>query len=1260
MKRGLKNVLAWFLTVVLLVLCVDSQVTAYSEHLSGQTDITEAKEIENNISQSACLEVSNAAGCFVQFSLLDQWEDGYIAEVIITNESSESIQNWCLDMTWAGSVVDIWNAAIDEKTETGYKVKNAGWNQDINVGEKVSFGFRGQGNFSNFPVRYLLLGNIDQVDQESYSVAYRINGQWDDGYTAEIAVSNRLSNSNVEDWIIEFDFYGEIYDIWNASIIKHENNHYVIQNKGYNANILPGQTILFGFNAEGDKSEPKNIVLYDVNQIDTVEECILQINKSDFERTEIPNEVKSTNREIVLRGTLSGTESVDEFWLEINEKDGFKRYTIPVATEWTTQVIELTEGRNTIEVLAREKSGAIIKDDIVLLWQHDDIPQTELDRNDDDEDGLPNYYEEYLGTRKDLPDSDGDELSDYEEVFFTLTNPMDPDSDDDGTGDAQDDEDGDGLSNYDEILLSTNPQNKDTDEDGLQDEDELRIHNTIPTNNDSDGDEIQDGLEITLGSDPNGYDAHIRVIAVSQDEDIVRVSVEAELTGGQADSLSVHKDDSYYIPEDAKEYVGGAYDFSVRGDISEATIRFEFPEELLNDPEFDPVICYFNQETQELEAIETTVINNVAIAKVKHFSTYLLFFSKFMFNGWYYEKQVWRDADQFWGQAETEVVLVIEDSLSMGNRDPLYKRLQYAKDLIDKMPDGCKMGIVRCADIAESFTEELTNDKELLKSFLTSEYFKSEGATGYSKGSRLAYSMLDTDDHDKEKHMVFFIDDGIMEKDVSQVNAIQLWEHNVKKSTVSFAYYNIWNNNGSYSDDDIRKETNYLLKVYGDYLSETKNPDSPNDLINWVYEQVYYRVDDKTDTDEDGLADFYERNIVAYGNKSIHLDENDKDTDDDGIFDGDEVTGCSYELNEDKTKVRILAHFVCNPCDQDTDHDGLWDEDELYVWGTAAKRQDTDYDGLRDGFEVELGYDPLEEDADHDGRLDKQEMAEGTSPYVYDMTWDEYLLAFLNGALKGDFIKDPQDFPTMAGQIVGSFLPLIDIRDVAANTYYGRPLMTGLSMMGLVPVFGDIAGSSGKCVKFIAKNAEHPSLIIELVEFLEKNFPDLAKQVSKSDEFDAAIMKLAKSDLTRMTDVERKGLAKLLKKAGYADNAIKILEKGSKPSARVLRDNMIKKLGKVTPNFPFATHHIVAGKDKRAASARAILLKYGIDINDAVNGVFLPTVKNVSPAAYHRSLHTKKYYDNVNEMLNKATSKQEVIDVLETIYTELLNGTFSY
>jgi len=49
------------------------------------------------------------------------------------------------------------------------------------------------------------------------------------------------------------------------------------------------------------------------------------------------------------------------------------------------------------------------------------------------------------------------------------------------------------------------------------------------------------------------------------------------------------------------------------------------------------------------------------------------------------------------------------------------------------------------------------------------------------------------------------------------------------------------------------------------------------------------------------------------------------------------------------------------------------------------------------------------------------------------------------------------------------------------------------------------------------------------------------------------------------------------------------------------------------PDFPNTAHHIVAGKAPSAEAARQILLEYGVDIDDAANGVFLPTINNPPP-----------------------------------------------
>ncbi|MBQ7888382.1 MAG: AHH domain-containing protein [Erysipelotrichaceae bacterium] len=113
----------------------------------------------------------------------------------------------------------------------------------------------------------------------------------------------------------------------------------------------------------------------------------------------------------------------------------------------------------------------------------------------------------------------------------------------------------------------------------------------------------------------------------------------------------------------------------------------------------------------------------------------------------------------------------------------------------------------------------------------------------------------------------------------------------------------------------------------------------------------------------------------------------------------------------------------------------------------------------------------------------------------------------------------------------------------------------------------------------------------------------------------------------------------------------------STPSPKKLRKNLIE-AGVDVPDYPNAAHHIVAGSSPKAAEARAILLKYSVDINDAANGTFLPTIKDGLEGAYHPSLHTNAYYDKVNKLLSEATCKEDVLDILEYIGDELSNGTF--
>ena len=123
-----------------------------------------------------------------------------------------------------------------------------------------------------------------------------------------------------------------------------------------------------------------------------------------------------------------------------------------------------------------------------------DIHDPTVAGRDDDGDGLTNSEEYLLGTNPNNPDSDGDGLPDGLEIHI-------------GTNPTNADTDGDGLSDGDEyITYMTNPRVADTDGDGLLDGEEIAL-GTSPFYDDTDHDGIRDYTEVkVLGSNPLSCD----------------------------------------------------------------------------------------------------------------------------------------------------------------------------------------------------------------------------------------------------------------------------------------------------------------------------------------------------------------------------------------------------------------------------------------------------------------------------------------------------------------------------------------------------------------------------------------------------------------------------------------------------------------------------------------------------------------------------------------------------------------------------------
>lgn len=80
---------------------------------------------------------------------------------------------------------------------------------------------------------------------------------------------------------------------------------------------------------------------------------------------------------------------------------------------------------------------------------------------------------------------------------------------------------------------------------------------------------------------------------------------------------------------------------------------------------------------------------------------------------------------------------------------------------------------------------------------------------------------------------------------------------------------------------------------------------------------------------------------------------------------------------------------------------------------------------------------------------------------------------------------------------------------------------------------------------------------------------------------------------------------------------------GTKSNSEILRDNL-KKAGYTEPDYKNAAHHMVPATAEVAGEARIILRNCGIDINDAANGVFLPTETGHGTAAVHRGIIYRK------------------------------------
>jgi len=97
-----------------------------------------------SMSDAARAEGTSGGDLEALMSVVDSWTGGFNAAVTIHNDG-EAVSGWQLEIETHGEITSIWNAEIVSHDASGYVVRNAAWNGQVDAAADVSFGFTATG-----------------------------------------------------------------------------------------------------------------------------------------------------------------------------------------------------------------------------------------------------------------------------------------------------------------------------------------------------------------------------------------------------------------------------------------------------------------------------------------------------------------------------------------------------------------------------------------------------------------------------------------------------------------------------------------------------------------------------------------------------------------------------------------------------------------------------------------------------------------------------------------------------------------------------------------------------------------------------------------------------------------------------------------------------------------------------------------------------------------------------------------------------------
>jgi len=621
---------------------------------------------------------------------------------------------------------------------------------------------------------------------------------------------------------------------------------------------------------------------------------------------------------------------------------------------------------------------------------------------DFDDDGLPDYVDNLLGTGVTNPDFDADGILDGAEYYgwtdfvgnIHQTNPKAQDTDNDGLTDYEE--------GFNEIF-TTNPNSNDTDQDGLFDGEELNEYFTNPLNVDTDNDTITDYEEIhaydlygRYPSDPNSADGDNDTMPdlYELNNGLNPMKKADGFTDADCDGFGASIDSVTGIcgPEDKRytnieEYFAGTDPNAIDTDGDGLPDGWEYHwglnplvDDSLSDYDNDTILNKFEYDNRQIE----NVIFSLTEPSLKGY---------------------WK----FDGTDPTSVFNLVTNDINsvLGGAEKVPGKF-FNGISCDGVDDNVRMDSLDNSHFTEYTVQSWIKLNNLSGDFSTVVGTVNDGRTwlginaeGFFEfkvysGSKYYISPI-TNDSIQAKFGVWY-NLAATYSETNQVlrlyvNGTLVSEENIDNPSIKTATsYNYFcrGQNGEYLNGTI------------DHIS-IWNRELTADEINYVFNKpkgfgngyLYFRIDDgirfsnpnSTDTDGDGLSDSEE---AYFGLDGFITDITDSDTDGDTITDYDEfwvyqtspvtndTDGDNYTDNYG-FEINLTTGFRLNqtgdafPTDSlewnDSDGDGVGDNSDEFPFN-KTEQYDSDGDTLGDNYEILLGTDPDKVDTDSDGYND--------------------------------------------------------------------------------------------------------------------------------------------------------------------------------------------------------------------------------------------------------------------------------------------------